>query len=48
MLLIARWLNDNGYTENLDPNEFVRLLKEGGEEAAQVVRRSFKLSRQSD
>jgi hypothetical protein len=48
MLLVARWLSENGYMENLDPDEFIRLLKMGGEEAAQMIRRSFKLPRQGD
>jgi len=48
MRLIARWLNEKGYMDNLDPNEFVRLLKKGGEEAVQMLRRSFKLSHQGD
>jgi hypothetical protein len=46
MRLIARWLSDKGYMENLNPDEFVSLLKRGGEEAAQIIRRSFKPSRQ--
>jgi len=42
MRLIARWLNENGYMENLNPDEFVSLLKKGGEEAAQIIRRALK------
>jgi len=42
MRLIARWLSENGYMENLNPDEFVSLLKKGGDEAAQIIRRSLK------
>jgi hypothetical protein len=48
MRLVARWLNENGYVDDLDPDEFIRLLKMGGEGAAQMIRRSFKLPRQGD
>jgi len=42
MRLVARWLNENGYLKGLDANEFVKLLKKGGEEV-QVLSKSFKL-----
>jgi len=35
-------LDENGYMENLNPDEFVSLLKKGGEEAAQIIRRALK------
>jgi len=38
MRLVVRWLNENGYMEDLNPDEFVRLLKRGGREAAQMIR----------
>jgi hypothetical protein len=46
MLIVARWLSGNGYVDNLRPDEFIKLLQRGGEEAAQIIRRSFKLARQ--
>jgi len=45
MRLVARWLKENGYLRDLDANEFVRLLKEGGEEA-QIVSKSLKIPQQ--
>jgi hypothetical protein len=48
MRLIARWLSDNGYMDDLDANEFVKLVKEGSKEAIQILRRSFKPLRQGD
>jgi len=48
MRLIARWLSENGYMDNLDSNEFVRLLKEGGGEAVQILSKSLKLPHQGD
>lgn len=30
MRLVARWLNENGCVEDLDPDEFIRLLRMGG------------------
>jgi len=48
MLIVARWLNDNNYTDGLDMEKFIRVLKEGGEEAKQMIRRSLKLPCQGD
>ena len=45
MRLVARWLKENGYLKDLDTNEFVRLLKEGGEKA-QIVSKSLKIPQQ--
>ena len=48
MRLIARWLNENGYMGDLDPDEFIELLKRGGEGAAQMIRRAIKPSYRGD
>ena len=48
MRLVARWLNENGYMEGLDPNEFIEILKRGGEGAAQMLRRAIKPSYRGD
>ena len=48
MRLIARWLNENGSMENLNPDEFVSQLKMGGEGAAQMIRRAIKPSYRGD
>jgi len=48
MRLVARWLNENGYMEGLDPDEFIELLKRGGEGAAQMIRRAIKPSYRGD
>ena len=48
MLVIARWLNDNNYTDGLDVEKFIRVLKKGGEEARQMIRRSLKQPCQDD
>jgi hypothetical protein len=42
MRLVARWLNENGYMEGLDPDKFIELLEKGGEEAAERMRRAIK------
>lgn len=47
MRLIAQWLNENGYLENLDPDEFVRLLERGDYEAVEIIKRSFNISQSS-
>ena len=48
MLVIARWLNDNNYADGLDVEKFIRVLKKGGEEARQMIRRSLKQPCQDD
>jgi len=46
MRLIARWLKENGYMENLDPDEFIKLLEKGDKEAVEIIRKSIKPSSQ--
>jgi hypothetical protein len=41
MRLIAQWLSENGYLENLDPDEFVRLLERGDYEAVEIIKKSL-------
>jgi len=48
MRLIAQWLNENGYMEDLNPDEFVSQLEMGGEGAAQMIRRAIKPSYRGD